>query len=193
VAPFLALLALSLVTTEVNLVADNTALRAGMFDPPRQAPELALKGSNGELLRLSQYRGKVIVLGFGFTSCPKVCPTTLSVLAHARKKLGPQAAGMQVVYVTVDPERDTPERMRHYLKAFDTSFVGGTGSAEQLAAIRKEYGISAEKKYFGKGSYNIAHSSYTYLIDRQGRLRGLMPYGRTPDDYVHDIKALQKQ
>jgi protein SCO1/2 len=169
--------------------ADAGELRAGAFSPPRQAPELALTGSDGEELLLSRYRGKVVVLGFGFTSCPDVCPTTLAVLAQARKQLGAKGQDMQVVYVTVDPERDTSERMRKYLSTFDPTFMGGTGAAERLATVRKEYGIAAEKKMYGK-SYSVAHSSYTYLIDRDGRLRALMPYGSKPDDYVHDVGIL---
>ncbi len=188
-APLLTLLLLAL---SPAWAAETPSLRAGAFDPPRQAPELAVQGSDGQELKLSRFRGKVVVLGFGFTSCPDVCPVTLNVLAQARKKLGAQAGDVQVLYVTVDPERDTPERMRQYLKAFDASFVGGTGTAQRLAAIRKEYGISAEKKTAGS-SYTVAHSSYTYLIDRQGRLRALMPYGRTADDYVHDLRLLLKQ
>jgi protein SCO1/2 len=186
------LLALILSTLPGPLVADSMSLRAGTFEPPRAAPELALQGSDGQPLNLSRYRGKVVVLGFGFTSCPQVCPTTLSVLAQARRKLGSQADAVQVIYVTVDPERDTPERMREYLSAFDASFVGGTGSARQIAEVQKKYGVSAEKKSLGN-TYTVAHSSYTYLIDGKGRLRGLVPYGRAPDDYVHDIRLLQKQ
>jgi len=169
--------------------ADSVALRAGAFDPPRQAPELALEGSNGAELNLHRYRGKVVMLGFGFTSCTNVCPVTLAVLAQARKKLGADAQDVQVVYVTVDPERDNPEQLRKYLTAFDASFVGGTGSAQRLAAIRKEYGITAEKKPSGD-SYSVAHSSFVYLIDRRGRIRALMPFGHTADDYVHDLKIL---
>jgi protein SCO1 len=165
------------------------ALKAGVFDPPRQAPDFSLQSSEGGTLALRNYRGKVVVLGFGFTSCPDVCPITLATLAQARRKLGPAAADVQIVYVTVDPERDNPERMKEYLHAFDTTFVGGSGPADRLAAVRKDYGILAEKKVQGS-SYLVAHSSYTYLIDRRGRLRALMQYGRGPDDYVHDLKIL---
>jgi protein SCO1/2 len=169
--------------------ADAPTLKAGVFDPPRQAPDFSLQASDGGELVLSRYRGKVVILGFGFTSCPDVCPITLATLAQARRKLGPDAADVQVVYVTVDPERDRPERMKEYLHAFDPTFVGGTGAAGTLGAVRKDYGVFAEKKSKGSG-YEFAHSSYTYLIDRRGRLRALMPYGRGPDDYVHDLKIL---
>jgi protein SCO1/2 len=173
------------------LAADDAALRAGTFDPPRIAPDFALRGSDGAELKLSHYRGKVVILGFGFTSCPEVCPTTLATLAQARKKLGAQADEVQVVYVTVDPERDDAARLRQYLAGFDPSFIGGTGTDAQLAAVRKDFGISATRKSSGD-SYGFSHSSYTYLIDRDGRMRALMPYGQSPDDYAHDVRILLK-
>jgi protein SCO1/2 len=172
--------------------ANTGALKAGVFDPPRQAPDFTLQGSDGRELKLSQYRGKVVVLGFGFTSCPDVCPTTLGTLATTRRSLGAAASSVQVIYITVDPERDVAERMKKYLAAFDASFVGGTGTAQQLAAVRKDYGVSAEKKTFGD-AYSYAHSSFTYLIDRSGKIRGLMPYGHSPDDYVNDLTILLKE
>ena len=169
--------------------AQPPALKAGVFDPPRQAPELTLQGSNGRELTMSAFRGKVVLLAFGFTSCADVCPTTLATFAEAHRQLGPAAARVQVVYITVDPERDDPDRMKKYLGGFDPTFIGGTGSPAQLAAVRKDYGISAEKKMFGS-AYTYAHSSFTYLIDRSGRIRALMPYGHSPDDFVHDLKIL---
>jgi protein SCO1/2 len=172
--------------------AQGPKLKAGVFDPPREAPDFMLQGSDGRDLTLSRYRGRVVVLGFGYTSCPDVCPTTLSTLAQARRQLGAAGADVQVLYVTVDPGRDGRERMKKYVGAFDPTFIGATGSAPQLAAVRKSYGVQAEKKGTGD-SYVVAHSSYTYLIDRQGRLRALMPYGRPPADYVHDITLLLKE
>lgn len=172
--------------------ADAPSLKAGVFSPARQAPQFSLQGSNGRELSLHDHRGKIVVLGFGYTSCPNVCPTTLATLATAIRKLGPNAAAVQVVYLTVDPERDVPQRMSEYLGHFHPSFVGGTGSAEQLSSVRKDYGILAEKQGSGS-SYGVAHSSYTYLIDREGNLRAMMPYGRSADDYVHDLEILLKE
>lgn len=163
------------------------ALKAGVFEPARAAPDFTLQGSDGAALKLSRYRGKVVLLGFGFTSCTAVCPVTLGTLAAAHRKLGAQA-DLQVIYITVDPERDDAARMKQYLSSFDPTFIGGTGSEEQLAAVRKEYGIAAEKVAGPDGSYT--HSSFVYLIDRAGRLRALMPYGHAPDDYVHDVGIL---
>ena len=171
--------------------AEEANLKAGVFTPARDAPDFTLSGSDGAKLQLRDYRGKVVLLAFGFTSCPDVCPTTLAVLARARSQLGRDGNEVKVVYLTVDPERDDAKRMRKYLAAFDPTFIGGTGTADKLAAVRKEYGIAADKKPAGAG-YVVAHSSYTYLIDRAGKLRALMPYGHTAEDYVHDLRILLK-
>jgi protein SCO1/2 len=169
--------------------ADVNALKAGVFDPAREAPDFSVRGSDGAALSLSHYRGKVVVLGFGYTSCPNVCPATLAVLALAQRKLGALGSQVQVIYMTVDPERDSAERLKQYLAAFDPSFVGGTGTAAQMAAVRASYGVTAEKVGSGK-DYGVAHSSFIYLITREGKLRALMPFGHQADDYVHDISML---
>jgi protein SCO1/2 len=174
--------------------ADDPALIAGVFNPPRLAPDFSLRGSDGAELKLSQYRGKVVLLAFGYSSCEAVCPITLGVLAQARKKLDAAAGQLQVVYITVDPDRDDAARMRTFLGAFDPSFIGGTGTAPQLAAVRTDYGISVSDKIpVPGGGYALNHSSFIYLIDRSGRLRALMPYGHGPDDFVHDVRILLKQ
>jgi protein SCO1 len=171
--------------------AGTTALKAGVFDPPRQAPDFSLQGSDGSELRISRYRGKVVLLAFGYTSCQYVCPTTLATFAQTVRKLGAAAAGVQVIYVTVDPERDDPARLKKFLGNFDGTFVGGTGTATQLSAVRNSYGVTAQKQIDGEG-YSYTHSSFTYLIDREGRIRALMPYGHSADDYVNDLMILLK-
>ena len=105
-------LLLSLLLAAAAAGADAAELKAGVFSPPRQAPEFSLEGSDGRALNLSRFKGKVVLLGFGFTWCPSVCPTTLATLAQARRKLGSAAADVQIVYITVDPERDKAERMK---------------------------------------------------------------------------------
>lgn len=167
----------------------RATLKAGAFDPPAPAPELSLVSSHGGRLSLARHRGKVVLLEFGFTNCPQVCPMTLATLAQARKQLGAQAARLQVVFVTVDPERDDAARLRAYLKGFDPTFVGGTGTPAQLAAVRARYGATAQRKAVGD-SYTVGHSSSVYIIDTKGRLRAMMPYGRPAGDYVHDVRAL---
>lgn len=184
IAPLIALLALS-------FARGNAAeqLKAGVFDPPRPAPNFALDGSDGNVLTLERYRGKTVLLGFGYTTCPDICPTTLAVLAEARKRLGADAENVQVVYVTVDPATDNAAQMARYLAVFDPTFVGGTGTAQRLTAVREQYGVFAASKVLVKGDA-FSHSSFVYLIDHKGILRGLMTFGTTPDDYVHDLKIL---
>jgi len=173
----------------------QASLRTGTFDPPRAAPDFSLQGSDGAEFRLSRHRGKVVALGFGYTSCPDVCPTTLAELAQARKLLGAAGKDFQVVWVTVDPERDSAERMRHYVTAFDPSFIGATGAPAQLETVRKAYGIQVARKESSRdpATYYVHHSSFVYFIDRAGMLRAMMPFGgRTVDDIAHDVKQLLK-
>jgi protein SCO1/2 len=182
-------LLLSLLLAAAPGLAKGAGLAAGVFDPPRPAPRFALSGSDGAELSLERYRGKVVILAFGFTSCPTVCPTTLATLAQARQQLGAEAEEVQVVYITVDPERDDAARMREYLAKFDPTFVGGTGTPAELASVRERYGVAAQATGVGDAA-SIAHSSFTFLIDRAGALRALMPYGHPADDYAHDVRIL---
>jgi protein SCO1/2 len=169
-------------------------LKSGTFDPPRMAPQIAQKAADGKDFALDKYRGKVVVLEFGYTSCADVCPVSLALLKQARERLGPLRDKLQVVFVTVDPQRDTAPRLKAYLEQFDPSFIGLTGSEEQMAAIRKAYGISATRKMVegSKTDYTMGHSSYLYFIDPQGKLRALMPFGRPADDIVHDVTLLAR-
>ena len=168
----------------------QSQLKAGTLTPVMPAPELKLDGSDGKPLSLANYRGKVVLLAFGFSNCGEVCPVTLFTLASARRKLGDQAAGVQVVYVTVDPQRDDAAQMRKFLGSFDATFVGGVGTMAQIEAAEKSYGISVSRKVYADGSYTIGHSSSIYIIDRGGGLRAVMPYGHPVDDFVHDLKIL---
>jgi protein SCO1/2 len=165
------------------------AFKAGVFDPPRAAPDFALQGTNGQQLRLSHYRGKVVLLAFGYSSCQSVCPVTLSTFAQTLRRMGPAAAGVQVVYVTVDPGRDTPTHLKAFLDNFSPAFIGGTGTEPQLQQVRKDYGVSATRIPDGN-TYMYDHSSFIYLIDRVGRIRALMPYGHPPEDFAHDLRIL---
>lgn len=187
---FLCTLALLGLAAQLTHAAE---LKSGVFDPPRAAPDFSLPSSHGGEFTLSQQQGKLVVLGFGFSHCPDICPTTLANLAQVRKNLGALADEVQVVYVTVDPERDNVERLRTYMKNFHSSFIGLSGTAETLAEVRKAYGIIAAKEVHNDGNYEVHHSSYLYLIDREGLLRALVPYGKTADDIVHDIKILLQE
>ena len=186
------LLAAAAVAAGTAHAADK--LKSGTFDPPHMAPQIAQKAADGKEFALDKYRGKVVVLEFGYTSCADVCPVSLALLKQARERLGPLRDKLQVVFITVDPQRDTAPRLKAYLEQFDSSFVGLTGSEEQMVAIRKAYGISATKKMAegSKTDYTMGHSSYLYFIDPQGKLRALMPFGRPADDIVHDVTLLAR-
>lgn len=181
-----------LLLAAAGLVHAAAQLKSGTFDPPRMAPQIAQKAADGKDFALDKLRGKVVVLEFGYTSCADVCPVSLALLKQARERLGPLAGKLQVVFVTVDPQRDTAPKLKAYLEQFDPSFIGLTGSEAQMAAIRSAYGISATKKMVegSKTEYTMGHSSYLYFIDPQGRLRALMPFGRPADDIVHDVTLL---
>jgi len=185
------LVAATSMTTSARATAEP-ALKAGVFNPPYMAPDFSLRGSDGSDVTLARYRGKVVLLTFGYTNCAAVCPTTLATLAQTRSGLGKAANAVQVVYVTIDPARDDAARMHHYLAAFDSSFVGATGTPDVLAAVRRKYGITAVKQG-GGSNYAMAHTSSIFLIDRAGKLRALMPFGHDAADFVHDVKLLLVQ
>jgi protein SCO1/2 len=192
-----AALLLSLLFASVSIMTSASAgarpeLTAGAFSPPYMAPEFSLRGDDGSDVTLARYRGKVVLLTFGFINCAAVCPTTLATLAQARSSLGKAADSVQVVYVTVDPERDDAASMRDFLAAFDPSFVGATGAPAALAAVRQKYGVTAVKHGTGD-DYVMAHTSSIFLIDRAGKLRALMPFGHDAADFVHDIEFLLAQ
>ena len=133
----------------------------------------------------------MVLLAFGYSHCLSVCPITLHTFAQTLRQMGTAAAGVQIVYVTVDPQRDTPAKLQAFVGGFDPRIIGGTGTETQLAQVRKDYGVSATRIPDPDGkSYMYDHSSSIYLIDRTGRIRALMPYGHTPDDFIHDLRIL---
>jgi protein SCO1/2 len=181
--------------TAVLLLASlvhGAEFKGGLLTPAKAAPDFALTTQDGKDFRLSRERGNVVALWFGYTFCPDVCPTTLSELAQARTRLGADAKRFRIVFVTVDPERDTPARLREYTNAFSGSFTSLTGSPERLAEVRKAYGVTAEKHVVAGTSamYLIDHSAFVYVIDPAGQLRLMFPFGMSIDDMVHDFKQL---
>jgi protein SCO1/2 len=153
---------------------------------------LALTDHTGKPRTLADFRGKVVVLFFGFTHCPDVCPATLAELAQVANELGADAENMQVLFVTVDPERDTQELLARYVPAFNPRFLGLTGDAEAVAAVAKEFKIYHRKQPLKTGGYTVDHSAGTYIFDRQGRLRLYAQYGAGAPALLHDIRVLLK-
>jgi protein SCO1 len=152
--------------------------------------DFSLRDPAGLHRTLADFRGKVVVLFFGYASCPDVCPTSLSELALALQKMGPEASGkVQVLFVTLDPERDTPSLLARYVPAFNPSFLGLYGSEDETALTAREFKILYEKR--GEGPhYAMDHSAGTYIYDPSGRLRLFARPGHGADRYAHDIQAL---
>ena len=151
----------------------------------------ALTDHNGVPRSLADYRGKAVALFFGYTQCPDVCPTTLAALAEAMKTLGPDADRVQVLLVTVDPDRDTAELLKQYVPAFDPRFVGLRGDAAALETVAKEFRIIYQKVPGATPeTYTVDHSAGTFLFDPQGRLRVYVGHGQTPDTFAHDLREL---
>lgn len=172
---------------------EKSSLKSGVFEPPRTAPEFSLPSSQGGKFTLSEYRGQPLVLSFGFSSCPQICPMTLANLVAVKQQLGALSDQVQVVFMTVDPERDSPEQLHHYLANFHPDFIGLTGEPEELATVREAYGISTEREDYGEGQYDVHHSSFLYLVDRRGLLRSLVPFGTNPEDITHDLRILLQE
>jgi protein SCO1/2 len=156
------------------------------------APDFALTATHGKQFRLSEHRGQIVLMFFGYTSCTDVCPTTLAEAKQILKGVGSDADRVTFLFITVDPERDTPQVLAKYVAAFDPAIVGLSGTSDELAAVRQAYGIFAEKEAVddsGAG-YTITHTSRVFLVDTEGHLRLSYAFGTPPDDIVQDIRHL---
>ncbi|HEY5637603.1 MAG TPA: SCO family protein [Burkholderiales bacterium] len=152
---------------------------------------LTLTDHHGKPRTLADFRGKAVVLFFGFTQCPDVCPTTLADAAEAIKALGPAADRVQVLFVTLDPERDTQAVLAAYVNAFDPRFVALYGDLEATRTAAKEFKVFFEKRPGDTpGTYSVDHSAQTYLLDPAGRLRLFVRHGRLREDLAPDLRVL---
>ncbi len=154
---------------------------------------LELTGHDGKPRTLADFRGKLIVLFFGYTHCPDVCPTTLADVAGSLKALGADAARVQVLFVTLDPERDTPEVLSQYVPAFNPFFLGLYGDAAATERAAKEFKIFYEKRPGGApGAYTVDHSAQVFVLDAAGRLRLVERNERIAQDLAEDLRTLLK-
>ena len=159
--------------------------------PPQPVADFTLTAAGDRRVSLSQFRGKLVVLYFGYTFCPDVCPTTLAELGRGLQKMGGRAADVQVIMITVDPERDTPARLAEYVGHFDPTFIGLTGAAEQIAAVAKGLGIHYQKREGTAASgYLVDHTASVLALDRTGALRLLFPFGAPGDEIAEDLRRL---
>jgi protein SCO1/2 len=171
---------------------DSYAFHGGELSPPRPAAPIELTDQHGRPFSLKEQAGNLVVLYFGYTSCPDACPTTLSDWMALKEALGQDAARVRFVMVTVDPERDTPERLAQYLAFFDPAFIGLTGTPEQTQAIAQAYGIVAVKRQFDESAmgYLVDHTTSTFVVDTKGRLRLVYAHGTDPELIADDLRHL---
>ena len=155
------------------------------------AKDFALTDHTGKPRTLADFKGKIVVMFFGYTQCPDVCPTTMAEMSAVMQELGPQADQVQVLFATIDPERDTQQLLAQYVPAFDKRFLGLYGTPEQVAKVAKEF-----KVYYAKvpgktpGSYTMDHTAASYVFDKNGKIRLFMRHGEGPTPIVHDLKLL---
>lgn len=177
------------------LPAGEPNFRGTALQPVEPAPDFTLTTQNDTTYHLSDQRGDAVLVFFGYTYCPDVCPTTLAEFKKIHDALGAEAERVDFVFVTVDPERDTQERLKQHLQVFDPSFVGLTGEFSALESVWKDYGVYREKVEAedSAAGYLMDHSSAIYLVDPEGNLRLMYSFGTDHEAIVHDIRELLKQ
>ncbi len=164
-----------------------------LLDSPTQAANFTLTSQSGEPVSLNDLRGKPVLLYFGYTFCPDVCPTTLSTLNKALEIMGKKADDVQVVMVSVDPERDTPQVLATYLSNFNPSFIGLTGTHDQVASAATGLGVFFEKHEGSAATgYLVDHTASVMVLDREGRLRLVLPFETPAEDIASDLTRLLK-
>lgn len=187
-------LALMLVGWRVFEIARPYAYQGSLIDPPPPAADFTLTDQNGNSFKLSDQRGKVVLIFFGYTNCPDVCPVTLSQFKQVRQKLGDNANDVRFVFITVDSERDTSGKLNKFLANFDPSIIGLTGDQAALDAVYKSYGVAHEKVDVGSAAgYLVNHTAITYAIDKHGDWRLTYPFGIETDKIVQDLNHLVQE
>ena len=161
------------------------SFKGSLITPPWPAPEIQLTDHNGQPFMMSSQRGKVVLLYFGFVNCPDECPLTMAHVKLARESLGNQAGKVQVVMVSTDPARDTPQALKDFMMHFDPTFLGLTGTMDELQKAWKDYGVTVEDG-------GETHSTYLYVIDPAGNVRETFLPDSEPQDISHDLKLLVK-
>ena len=162
------------------------SFNGGVIDPPWPAPEIKLPDHNGNTFQLSALRGKIVLIFFGYTNCPDECPATMAHLKLALDAVGDNAKDVQVVMITTDPVRDTPQALKDFLAHFSPTFLGIPGTQEQLEKVWKDYGVTV----LDGGE---THSSFTYVVDRHGDIRETFNPDTTSDEMASDLKILLKE
>ncbi len=162
------------------------------IEPPRELTDFTMTSAAGDPLSLSDLQGRPVLLYFGYTFCPDVCPTTLADFVRVKRDLGEDADKVAFVFISVDPERDTPEKIANYMRAFDTDFIGLQGDEKTLRRIQFDYGLFYQQSQVQGTSadYLVDHSAAAYLIDQEGRLAVIYAFGTPPEVMSADVRGL---
>jgi protein SCO1/2 len=175
----------------IKLIGPPYTYHGTVIQSPEPARNFTLTGSGGEQVNLRDFRGQAVLLYFGYTFCPDVCPATLVELAQANERLGDDAQKAQVIMISLDPDRDTPEQLEEYVTHFDPSFIGITGSEDEVAQVATQYGIFYEKHEGTIATgYLIDHTASVVVIDPDGHLRLIYPFGTPAEEIAEDIRHL---
>jgi protein SCO1/2 len=171
--------------------AQKPSFKAVDITGAEYARELSLPDADGKMRQLSDFKGKVTLVFFGYTQCPDVCPTTLAELAAVKRALGKDGERLQGVFVSVDPQRDTPEILKAYMASFDPGFVALRGTPEQTQAAARNFKVFyAQVPGKTEASYTVDHTAGTYVFDAQGKVRLFVRYGSGAEALTHDLKLL---
>ena len=185
------LLGVLLIAVVSTQSAQPPEFQGSMIEPPTPAKDFLLYDQNGQPFRLSDQRGKVILLFFGYTFCPDICPATLVAFKKIRESLGGQSDQVAFVFVTVDPGRDTPKQLKTHLALFSPDIYGLTGGPDELEPVWAGYFVDPQKlPDAGTAGYLVEHTGRVYVIDQRGDLRLTFPFGMSSEEMLQDVKSL---
>ncbi|GAB4500731.1 MAG: SCO family protein [Anaerolineales bacterium] len=191
--PGLALALLAIIALAYLALNQRTALNGSSIQPPVNMGDFTLQSDAGPVT-LSQFRGKHVILFFGFTHCKDICPVTMALLKKSLSQLGPDAEKFQVIFVSVDPARDTPQISSEYARLFNPAFLGLTGSTAEIETVTKQYGISYELlPPDANGDYEVEHTASVLVLNTQGELMLTWPFGLQAEQMEQDMKAIVNQ
>ena len=173
------------------VLTQSYSFHGSVIDKPMRAPDFTLTAQDGKPFQLAPQKGNLVVIFFGYASCPDVCPTTLSEFKKTRARLSRENNHVKFVFITVDPERDTQQKLRDYINAFDPSFIGLTGTMVELEPVWKAYGVYREKQPSDNPTaYSVDHSSRVYVVDASGNLRLTYSFGEPAEEMAQDLNYL---
>ena len=176
------------------VIRANQSFHGSVIDPPSQAADFTLTDQSGREVRLSDYRGRYVLMFFGYTHCPDVCPTTMADFKRVKADLGDDAARVAFVFISVDGARDTPDRLAAYVHAFDPDFIGLTGDDATIRAVSQDYGVFFQRvNYDNPDNYLVDHTATSFAVGPEGKLRVVFSYQADPAGMAQRIRSLLKK